>query len=92
VQDFFSYDSSNGLVSPCSDETSGMLVCSQLSDLVSTAAEFCKAAGALCTLLQEVQQAPTLVHALHSSVPAAQATTLHSIRTCVMQLPLQPCN
>lgn len=44
-QDFFSYDSSSGLVSPCSEQTSGMLVCSQLTDLVSSAAEFCKAAG-----------------------------------------------
>lgn len=45
LQDFFSYDSSNGLISPCSEHTSGMLVCSHLTDLVSTATEFCKAAG-----------------------------------------------
>lgn len=45
AQDFFSYDSGSGLVSPCSEQTSGMLVCSQLTDLVSSAAEFCKAAG-----------------------------------------------
>lgn len=45
LQDFFSYDSGSGFVSPCSEQTSGMLVCSQLTDLVSSAAEFCKAAG-----------------------------------------------
>jgi hypothetical protein len=35
------------MISPCSEHTSGMLVCSQLTDLVSSAAEFCKAAGEL---------------------------------------------
>jgi hypothetical protein len=45
LQDFFSYDPSSGFVSPCTEQASGMLVCSQLTDLVSTAAEFCKAAG-----------------------------------------------
>ena len=45
VQDFFAYDPTSGRVSPCSEESSGMLVCSQLTELVNTAADFCKAAG-----------------------------------------------
>lgn len=45
AQDFFAYDASNGFISPCSEQSSGMLVCSQLTDLVSSAADFCKAAG-----------------------------------------------
>lgn len=43
-QDFFAFDAGSGFVSPCSEQ-SGMLVCSQLTELVSSAADFCKAAG-----------------------------------------------
>lgn len=54
LQDFFLYDPSSGYVSPCTEQASGMLVCSQLTDLVSTAAEFCKAAGEHCDTTPDI--------------------------------------
>lgn len=46
VQDFFSYDESSGLISPCTSQSGLHVVCSQLTEVVHSGNAFCQALGA----------------------------------------------
>uniref|UniRef100_A0A383WEW0 Folate receptor-like domain-containing protein n=1 Tax=Tetradesmus obliquus TaxID=3088 RepID=A0A383WEW0_TETOB len=44
-EDYFAFDESSGLVTPCTGQQGGSLVCSQLQQVVPSGADFCRAAG-----------------------------------------------